>query len=85
MGSTTLASIFSNALHILKSGKGTFLGDLFLKLYCCMDIFPIVPNYMNFQELEDQSIKKLPKGLGKAREDLTGAKFENMESQPAVK
>lgn len=50
-----------------------------------MDIFPIVPNYMNFQELEDQSIKKLPKGLGKAREDLTGAKFENMESQPAVK
>ena len=43
------------------------------------------PKPSKFQELEDQSIKKLPKGLGKAREDLTGAKFENMESQPAVK
>ena len=42
-------------------------------------------HYLKFQELEDQSMKKLPKGLGKAREDLTGAKFENMESQPAVK
>jgi len=48
-------------------------------------LLEVAPHYYKAKELEDQSIKKLPKGLGKAREDLTGAKFENMESQPAVK
>jgi len=48
-------------------------------------LLEVAPHYYKAKELEDQSMKKLPKGLGKAREELTGAKYENMESQPAVK
>jgi len=47
-------------------------------------LLEVAPHYYKAKELEDQSIKKMPKGLGKAKDELTGAKYENMESQPAV-
>ena len=34
------------------------------------------------KELEDSTVKKMPKQMGKAKEELH---FENMESMPAVK
>ena len=48
-------------------------------------LLEVAPHYYKAKELEDQTIKKMPKGLGKAKDELTGAKYENMESQPAVK
>jgi len=48
-------------------------------------LLEVAPHYYKAKELEDQTLKKMPKGMGKAKDELTGAKFENMESQPAVK
>ena len=38
--------------------------------------------YVTGGELEDSTMKKMPKQMGKAKEELH---FENMESMPAVK
>ena len=45
-------------------------------------LLEVAPHYYKAKELEDSSVKKMPKQMGKAKEDLH---FENMESMPAVK
>jgi len=45
-------------------------------------LLEVAPHYYKAKELEDSTVKKMPKQMGKAKEDLH---FENMESMPAVK
>ena len=45
-------------------------------------LLEVAPHYYKAKELEDSSVKKMPKQMGKAKEELH---FENMESMPAVK
>merc|ERR1719410_3171466 len=48
-------------------------------------LLEVAPHYYKAKELEDSTNKKMPKNKGRAKEELAGAKYENMESQPAVK
>ena len=45
-------------------------------------LLEVAPHYYKAKELEDATVKKMPKVAGKAKEDLH---YENMESMPAVK
>ena len=45
-------------------------------------LLEVAPHYYKAKELEDSTVKKMPKQMGKAKEELH---FENMESMPAVK
>ncbi len=45
-------------------------------------LLEVAPHYYKAKELEDSTVKKIPKQMGKEKEELH---FENMESMPAVK
>jgi len=45
-------------------------------------LLEVAPHYYKAKELEDSTVKKMPKAMGKAKEELH---YENMESMPAVK
>ena len=45
-------------------------------------LLEVAPHYYKAKELEDSTVKKMPKQMGKAKEELH---YENMESMPAVK
>jgi hypothetical protein len=40
----------------------------FKKIFCCQ----VAPHYYKAKELEDSTMKKMPKGRGKAKEELGG-------------
>jgi len=48
-------------------------------------LLEVAPHYYKARELEDSTLKKMPKGMGKAKDELGGQYHENMESMPPVK
>jgi len=48
-------------------------------------LLEVAPHYYKARELEDSNMKKMPKGMGKAKDELGGQYHENMESMPPVK